>query len=153
MRSADTSACSRDASDAVRKADASVRSSQASVCSPHTSVLNPHVSVYSPFPSDAVRRAEKSDVHHNTSAADVVCDNNANNMDSGGKVREVSAIPTPATLGNRYGTSFIDVNDSNAVNVPTPPQVIASINATRSAPDRRRYKFLQVDWLSPIHGP
>ena len=105
VRRIDTPARRPHAIDPVRSVESSVRNPDTidSVRSTDNSVLNPHAAVYKPLGSNVIRSAVTSDAPDHSNATDVV----------------------RASQGN---VTIIDASDSNAVNIPTPQEVIVSLN-------------------------
>ena len=120
MRSAESSARDRDANETVQSAEQSARSRVASdsVRSVDNEVLNPHAKVFRPHATDLPDDSNATDVPDEPNASDVPDKSNATEV--------VRASQGNATLN--------DVSDSKAVNVPTPPEVIATLNFSPTLP-------------------
>ena len=107
MRSAEPSAPSRVASESVPSVD--------------NAVLNPQATVFRPQPSDVVRSAVTWDFPDKSTATDVIRSAVTSNVPNISNATDVvRASLSDATL--------INVSESNAVNVRTPPEAIASLN-------------------------
>ena len=106
VRRAEPTARSCDAIDPVRRAETSSHNRDASnsVRSTDNSILDSHAADYIPLAINLVRSDVMSDVLHSPSATGVL-------------------------RTSQNDATFIDINDSSAVNVSTPPEVIASMNA------------------------